>query len=103
MEQLMTLLMALVGGGGFVAIVQIFAGKHKTKYEKTDFHVQTTMKLEQIAIERYNDVLKNLDAAERYLTEARKEADFLKNYVRALEDLLAKHDIPMPEKPERTV
>jgi hypothetical protein len=97
-EMLVTVIVALLGGGGFVALINAYFGRHKNKAEVTDLHVKTAIELERVAMERYSTVSRNLDEAEKYLAEARKELAAYRSYVKELEDLLIKHDIDIPER-----
>ena len=97
-DTLMTAVMALIGGGGLVAIVQAVAGRRKNNSEVTDINVKTAIELERVAMERYNDTAKRMEAAEQLLAELRLEQELNRSYINVLTDLLHKNGIPVPDK-----
>ena len=96
-EQILTIFMSILGGGGFVAIIQAIAGRRKNKSEVTDILVKKAIELESVASARYIDVSRTLETAERYLAEAKLELEVYRSYVSVLTDLCRNHGITIPE------
>ena len=103
METIIAVLFSALGTGGFVAVIQVIANRHKNKSEVTDINVKTAIELEKVAMTRYNDISQRLASAEidfleikKVLREAREEIDIYKNYCEILKDLLHKNNIEIP-------
>jgi F0F1-type ATP synthase membrane subunit b/b' len=118
MDQILTVIMSLLGGGGLVAVIQIIANRKRNKSEVTDINVKTAVELERMAMSRYVEASQSLDSAQRLLTEAREELtsakrelieakreldssrkdyDQYRRHCIVLEDLLRKNNIEIPE------
>jgi capsule polysaccharide export protein KpsE/RkpR len=89
--------MGLIGGGGAVTVIQIIAGKHKTKFEAVDAHIKNAVELEQMAVERYSAAIKSLEAAQHNLDNSRRELDRYRSYILILEDCLRRNNIEIPK------
>lgn len=119
-EQILTIVMSLLGGGSLVALIQVVANRKKNKSEVTDLNVKTAIELEKMAMTRYNDATASLDNAFRLLNEAREELtqakrelteakrelheakigfDVFRNHCVVLEGILTKNNIPLPPRP----
>ena len=101
------IVLSLLGVGGIAAtVVQglINRRKHKSEAKKLDAErstitVENSIRLEGIAMQRYNNAMDKLDAAEKLLEEVRKDLQAERDYVRLLVMTLNRHNITVPSRP----
>lgn len=73
-------------------------GRKKVHADVTAVHVDTALKLEEIAVVRYRSAQEALDAAQAALNAARAEIRWQEDYIELLHDLLDRAGIPYPPK-----
>ena len=116
-DQVLTVILAVLGGGGFVAIFNAIVTRKKNRSEVTDINVKTAVELERMAMNRYTEASQSLDTAQKMLAEAKHElleakrelSDAKRELIEAshnydiyrrrcvvLEDLLQKNGIEVP-------
>ena len=96
LEIIMTTIFSVLGGGGLVAIVQVFANRKKVAAEAAGETIKNAIEVEKLAVTRYQAATDKLDVAERLLTEVKVELRASKLYIEELMILLKKHRIPVP-------
>ena len=98
-EQIWSYILTALGGGLGAAIITAITSRLKNRAEVHALTLDHVLKLEGVAMDRYQDVMQSLDAAERSLSEARKTIDLYWQYIGSLRDLLSKAGIVAPELP----
>lgn len=100
LSYILTAIVLLVSGGGFVAIINVLANRNKNKSEVTDINVQTAIELERVAMTRYMELRQTLSNVEMLLHDFRLELDDYRTYVITLQGLLREHGVDYPEMPK---
>ena len=98
---IITLILAVAGSGGSVAVINSIFNKNKNKAEAAELNVKTAIELEKMAMTRYNDLSKTLEVIEKALVEAKRELNNIKEYNAALKNVLKAHEIEAPDFIER--
>ena len=101
-SNLLTAVVFLVSGGGFVAIVNVLANRNKNRSEVTEINVQTAIELERVAMKRYTELRQRLSNMEFLLDNFRLELDDYRAYVTTLQNLLNIHGVDYPEMSKAT-
>ena len=73
------------------------ANKKKSKSEVTDINVKTAIELEKVAMARYTDISRHLEALDTSLIEAREKVTAYWGYIIVLQDLLKNNGIDFPK------
>ena len=87
---------AVLGGGGIVAIINAFANRNKNNSDIAQSNIETAIKLKNSAIEEYNSVENKLKEARRLLDEVQLELDNAKRYINVLTRILDEKRIEYP-------
>ena len=104
---LMTVFLPILGVGGIgVTVIGAYANRKKTKAEATETitegasnTIENSMKLESLAMERYEQTMDKLEQAEKLLSEVRAELLKEREYIEILQQTLRDNGIPVPPRP----
>ena len=95
-DQVITILLSVIGGGGLVAIVQVIAGKRKNKADATDTAVKTMMDIEKLATTRYMEASQEIADAKASILEAERKLKNYERYIETLRDILEQNKLDVP-------
>ena len=95
-----TAITCILGGGGFVAIINMLSNRHRNKSEVTDINVKTAIELERVAMTRYTELSQTLGTMEGLIKGFRIELEGYRTYVLILQNLLRENGITFPRMPD---
>jgi len=97
-DQIITVILSLIGGGSLVAIIQIIAQKRKTKADTTDTVVKTIMEIEKLSTERYFQTTQRLELAESLIAQVKSELEMERRHNAILKDYITRNGLVIPER-----
>ena len=96
---IVTAITCILGGGGFVAIINMLSNRSRNKSEVTDINVKTAIELERVAMTRYTELSQTLGNMEGLINGFRIELEGYRAYVIVLQNLLRDNKIAFPQMP----
>lgn len=96
-EQILSILISLISGGGLVAVVNSIGNRKKNSSDITQSNIETAIKLKDSAVSEYNSAEEKLKKARMLLDEVQEELDTAKDYIDTLLAILDKHNIEYPK------
>ena len=89
--------LALLSSGWLIALIQGIFGIRKNKAEVMNNNIKTAIELENVAMSRYDNIIKAFNADEKLILSLHKELNICRYNINLLSDTLIKHNIELPE------
>lgn len=96
-EQITSIVLAFIGGGGVVAFFNYLLGRKKITVAQCQTNIQTALKLRDMAIRDYETAEEKLKTARELLDEVQTDLDNSKRYITVLQNILTDNEIEYPD------
>lgn len=93
-------ILGFVGGGAVASLITALIQRRKANSDIVLQNIETARQLRDDAITEYNSISEKLNQCRTLLDEAQQQLDIAKDYIDCVCDILDKHSIEYPPKPE---